>query len=183
VFKNVGAAGGASLEHIHSQLIATQFVPSEVERELTAAGQFFLREGKCCFCALLDEELSAGLRVVGDSGRFLAVCPYAGRFPYETWVLPRAHQSRFDEVSDTEVAELSALMLDLIGRIERALGRVAYNYLIHTEPFDTARLDHYHWHIEILPRITRTAGFEWGAGCYINPIPPEQAAAVLRRTK
>jgi UDPglucose--hexose-1-phosphate uridylyltransferase len=182
VFKNVGAAGGASLEHVHSQLIATRFVPSEVQRELAAAEEFYRREGKCCFCTLIDEELAAASRVVAESPRFVAVCPFAGRFPYETWLLPRAHQSRFDESSDLELAELSALTHDLIGRIERALGRVAYNYLIHTEPFDTCRLDHYHWHIEILPRVTRTAGFEWGAGCYINPVPPEEAAAVLRKT-
>lgn len=180
IFKNVGAAGGASLEHVHSQLIATAFVPTEVRRELAAAEQFFQRKGQCCFCALLQEELAAGLRVVAESPQFVAVCPFAGRFPYETWVLPRQHQSRFDESTEAELAELSRLMHDLVGRIERALGRCAYNYLIHTEPFDTSRLDHYHWHIEILPRITRTAGFEWGAGCYINPVPPEEAAVVLR---
>lgn len=181
IFKNVGAAGGASLEHVHSQLIATTFVPTEVRHEIESAERFYQEHGKCCFCATLQEELAAGLRVVAETPGFVAVCPFASRFAYETWVLPRVHQSRFEESSDAESAELSALVRDLIGRIERALGRCAYNYLIHTEPFDTSPLDHYHWHIEILPRITRTAGFEWGAGCYINPVPPEEAAAVLRR--
>jgi UDPglucose--hexose-1-phosphate uridylyltransferase len=180
VFKNVGAAGGASLEHAHSQIIATTFVPTEVRREIAAAQQYYKTEGKCCYCTTLDQELAAGVRFVGQSQSFAAFCPFAGRFPYETWVLPRRHASRFEESSPDQLAELAAFVRDLIGRIESALGPLAYNYIIHTEPFDTPRLDHYHWHIEILPRITRTAGFEWGAGCYINPVPPEEAAAVLR---
>jgi UDPglucose--hexose-1-phosphate uridylyltransferase len=180
VFKNVGAAAGASLEHVHSQLIATPLVPTAVQQELANSRNFFQQRGRCIFCTLIQQQLAAGTRIVAQSPRFVAFCPFASRFPYETWVLPRQHASHFDATGDDELAELSRLVRQVVRRIEAALQRPAYNYVIHSSPFDTSAADHYHWHIEIFPRITRTAGFEWGGGCFINPTPPEEAAATLR---
>ena len=180
IFKNVGAAAGASLEHTHSQLIVTPIVPINVWEEMTGSLEFYNYRGRCVFCDMIQQELATEKRVVLDTPSFLAFCPFASRFPFETWVLPKTHASHYENIQRNEVDDLSGVMRQVIAKIEASLDQPAYNYIIHTAPFDTQELGHYHWHIEIIPSLTKTAGFEWGTGFYINPVPPEQAAAFLR---
>ena len=123
VFKNVGALGGASIEHIHSQLVATDFVPADVQAELDGSRAWHDRAGACPFCQMIDAEFAASLRVVAATERFVAFCPYASRFPYETWVLPRLHASQFEKTETGELGEAARFVRDIIGRIERATGR------------------------------------------------------------
>jgi UDPglucose--hexose-1-phosphate uridylyltransferase len=183
IFKNVGEQAGASLEHTHSQLIVTPIVPISVSEEMTGSSEFYRYRGRCVFCDLIQQELATEKRIVLDLPGFVAFCPFASRFPFETWVLPKAHSSHFENIQKNGIDELSRVMKQVIGKIELALDRPAYNYIIHTAPFDSQELGHYHWHIEIIPRLTKTAGFEWGTGFYINPVPPEDAAAFLRETE
>jgi UDPglucose--hexose-1-phosphate uridylyltransferase len=183
VFKNVGSAAGASLEHSHSQLIVTPIVPINVWEEMDGSLEFFNYRGRCIYCDMVHQEESAEKRVVLDSPSFISFAPYASRFPFETWVLPKNHNSHYENIQKNEVDELGTVLKTILCKIESALNKPAYNYIIHTSPFDTQLLPHYHWHIEIIPRLTRVAGFEWGTGFYINPVPPEQAAEVLRETK
>jgi UDPglucose--hexose-1-phosphate uridylyltransferase len=180
VFKNVGAAAGASLEHTHSQLIVTPIVPINVAEEMAGSLEYFKYRDRCVYCDMIHEELQGGKRIVLDLPGFVAFCPFASRFPFETWILPKVHTSHYENIEKHNVDELSRVIRRVIGQIELALDRPAYNYIIHTAPFDTQELGHYHWHIEIIPRLTKTAGFEWGTGFYINPVPPEEAAAFLR---
>ena len=180
VFKNVGAAAGASLEHTHSQLIGLPIVPINVAEEMAGSLDFFRREAACVYCRLLDEERALGTRVVMENDRAVAFCPFAGRFPWETWILPKAHESHFEQTSQENLLQLAQIMKRVITSLERVIDSPAYNYIIHTTPFDTPALGHYHWHMEIIPRVTHVAGFEWGTGFYINPLPPEEAAARLR---
>jgi len=180
IFKNVGAAAGASLEHTHSQLIVTPIVPINVWEEMTGSLEFFNYRGRCVFCDMIQQEIATEKRVVVDTPGFIAFCPFASRFPFETWILPKTHASHFENIQKNEVDDLAGVMRQVIGKIESALDQPAYNYIIHTAPFDVQELGHYHWHIEIIPSITKTAGFEWGTGFYINPVPPEQAATFLR---
>ena len=180
IFKNVGAAAGASLEHSHSQLIVTPIVPISVAEEIAGSVAFFRHRGRCAFCAMIDEELAFEQRIVVDSPGFVAFCPFAARFPFETWIVPTAHASHYETLSRAQSEELARVVQRVLEKIETALDRPAYNYIIHTAPFDTFALDHYHWHIEIIPRVTKTAGFEWGTGFYINPVPPEEAATLMR---
>ena len=179
IFKNVGPAAGASLVHSHSQLIATPVVPSVIEEELQGAAKYQVLRGRCVWCDLIERARTEG-RVVMETDHFIAACPYAPRFPLETHVLPTMHVRQFEETIEDLLAELSELMVYLIGKIETTLGIIAYNYLIHTSPFDPEENRQYHWHVEIIPRTTSIAGFEWGSGYYINPVPPELAAAKLR---
>lgn len=179
IFKNVGPAAGASLVHSHSQLIATPIVPSVIEEELQGAAKYQVRHGRCVWCDLIERARADG-RVVMESDRFVAICPYAPRFPLETHVLPTFHVRQFEASTEDLLAEMSEMTVCLIGKIETTLGIIAYNYLIHTSPFDFAETRQYHWHVEIIPRTTSIAGFEWGSGYYINPVPPELAAAKLR---
>ncbi|MEX2173407.1 MAG: galactose-1-phosphate uridylyltransferase [Pirellulaceae bacterium] len=180
IFKNVGPGAGASLEHVHSQLLALPGVPEVVAQELTSCREHFLRHGRPLVASLLERELAGGERIVAQTEHYLALCPFASRFPYETWVLPRRAAPSFETTHPSELGELSRIVQDAIGRIERAAGPVPYNCVLHTQPFDTSANDHYHWHLEIIPRLTKVAGFEWGTGCFINPFLPETAAAHLR---
>jgi UDPglucose--hexose-1-phosphate uridylyltransferase len=183
LFKNVGAAGGASLEHTHSQLIVTPIVPISVWEEMTGALEFFNYRGRCIYCDMVQQELATEKRIVLDTPHFTAVCPYASRFPFETWIIPKAHSSHFENIPKPAVDDLGSVMRQVLNKLEVALDSPAYNYIIHTAPFDHQELPHYHWHIEIIPRLTKVAGFEWGSGFYINPVPPEDAAEFLRETE
>jgi UDPglucose--hexose-1-phosphate uridylyltransferase len=180
IFKNSGQAGGASVEHIHSQLIATPFLPPELERELHGAEHYFLRNKRCVFCALLEWETAAAKRVLLETPRFVAFCPFAGRFPYETWILPRLHEPHFQALDDPALAELAPVLRAVVSGMTRASGQEAGNYFLHTAPFDMTGPDHYHWHMECFPRTTEVGGFEWATGCFINPLPPEQAAMAIQ---
>ena len=180
IFKNVGASGGATIEHSHSQLLALPHVPTHVQGELENCRRYFQQHGRPLLSAMLQEELRRGERIVAASDELVAFCPWASRFPYEVWIVPRQRQADFSVTQNAEAAQAAAMTRDLIGRIERTLGNVGYNYLLHTQPFDTARYDYYHWHIELFPRITKVAGFEWSTGVFINTVAPEAAAAALR---
>jgi UDPglucose--hexose-1-phosphate uridylyltransferase len=181
VFKNSGASAGATLEHAHSQLIATPVVPGNAREELAGALEYHQQLGACVFCAMIERELADGPLLVEATRRFVAVCPYAARFPCETWILPRRHASHFDTHPEDELGELAGLVQRVVRRVELTLSAPAYNYLVHSAPFDSPPAAHYHWHVEIIPRITKMAGFEWGTGYYINPLPPETAAQRLRQ--
>jgi UDPglucose--hexose-1-phosphate uridylyltransferase len=183
IFKNVGADAGASLEHTHSQLIVTPIVPINVWEEMTGSLEFHNYRGRCVYCDMIQQELSAEKRIVHDTPGFVAFCPFASRFPFETWILPKVHSSHYENIQKNGIDELAGVMRQVIAKIETALDKPAYNYIIHTAPFDTQELGHYHWHIEIMPRLTKAAGFEWGTGFYINPVTPEEAATFLREVE
>jgi UDPglucose--hexose-1-phosphate uridylyltransferase len=131
---------------------------------------------------MIRQESATAERIVLESPHFLAFTPFASRFPFETWILPKAHDSHFENVQAHQVDDLGTFLKAILLKLEVALDRPAYNYMIHTAPLNSLPLSHYHWHIEIIPRLTRVAGFEWGTGFYINPVPPEHAAAFLRAT-
>jgi UDPglucose--hexose-1-phosphate uridylyltransferase len=129
---------------------------------------------------MIRQEQHAALRFLDRTPHFIAFCPFASRFSYETWVLPTRHASHFEHTADERLSEMGQLVRRCIARIEAAAGRPAYNCVLHSSPFDTDDNDHYHWHMEILPRIAKTGGFEWGTGYHINSVPPEEAAFTLR---
>ncbi|HEX7077704.1 MAG TPA: galactose-1-phosphate uridylyltransferase [Candidatus Eisenbacteria bacterium] len=180
VFKNHGEAAGATLEHGHTQLIATPIIPMVVQEELEGSLQHYRLKERCVYCDIVDQELKDGRRVVTQNAGFLAIEPFAPRFPFETWILPKRHHSAFEETADAELPALAGALRETLGRLRLALNRPHYNFLIHSAPCRDPRLDYYHWHLEIMPRLTKVAGFEWGTGFYINPTPPEEAALYLR---
>jgi len=182
LFKNVGRSAGASLEHSHSQLIVTPVIPTRVCEEIAGSKKFYEYRDRCVFCDILDQELSVEERLVMVTDRFVALAPYASRFPFETWILPRRHSSHFETMTWEEMEDLAFILKRTLSRIEDALDHPPYNFMIHTGPMQTGPMDHYHWHVEIIPRVTNTAGFEWGTGFYINPVTPEAAAEFLVKT-
>jgi UDPglucose--hexose-1-phosphate uridylyltransferase len=179
-FKNVGAAAGASLAHAHSQLVATPFVPPLVQDELDAAAGYHARTGRCVFCDLVAAE-RAGPRRVWEADGFLAVAAFAPRFAYEVWVLPTAHAARYETTPDPALDGLAGVVRRVVAALDAVLGPVAFNWVLHTAPLRSPDLAHFHWHLEVLPRTARPAGFEWGGGCHVTTTAPEQAAGELRR--
>ncbi len=179
IFKNQGESAGASLEHSHSQLIATPIIPTRVIQELDGGKRHYDLKERCVFCDIVEQETSDGKRMVIENDGFVVFCPFAGRFPFETWLLPRAHVSAFEKISDAEIALLATTLKDTLKRLNIALNNPSYNYMLHSAPCKTPDLEFYHWHLEIIPKLTRVAGFEWGTGFYINPTLPEDAAEFL----
>jgi UDPglucose--hexose-1-phosphate uridylyltransferase len=180
LFKNHGEPAGASLEHTHSQLIALPIVPKRVREEVDSAKRYFIDKERCIFCDMIRQEIESETRVILENEHFIALSPYAPRFPFETWILPRQHSSAFENMSSTLYGSLARLLREYLGRLDSVLDRPAYNFVIHTSPVGEENNDHYHWHVEMMPKLTKVAGFEWGTGFYINPTPPEEAARYLR---
>jgi UDPglucose--hexose-1-phosphate uridylyltransferase len=180
VFKNHGAAAGASLEHPHSQLIATPIIPIMVSEELKGAAEYYEMKERCVWCDVVLQERRTGRRVVMEANGFVALAPFAPRFPFETWILPTNHRSAFEETGVEELRGLAEVLGEFLRRMDRVLHRPPFNFMLHTAPLRDGPLDHFHWHLEIIPKLTNVAGYEWGSGFFINPVPPEDAAAALR---
>ena len=182
VFKNFGAEAGATLEHGHTQLIATPTVPRRLDEEL---GGFAIHEranGGCILCAIVEQERRTASRVLLETEKFLAFEPFAARFPYETWIVPTYHEAAYEVSSDEDLAAFGATLGETLRRISRHLDRPPYNFVLHTAPINepSASRPLFHWHLEIMPKLTKVAGFEWGTGFYINSVTPEAAAEALR---
>jgi UDPglucose--hexose-1-phosphate uridylyltransferase len=182
IFKNHGGAAGATLDHPHSQLIALPIVPEFVREELDGARQHFAAKERCVFCDMVQQELRDGRRIVQENADVVALAPYAPRFAFETWLLPKTHGSRFEQTPRHVSESLARLLKSVLQRLDRALESPPWNLVLHTAPA-AEEGDAYHWHVEIMPRLTRVAGFEWGTGFYINPTAPEEAAKVLRSVR
>jgi len=184
LFKNYGPSAGASLAHPHIQLIALPMVPKNPSEEIEGALQYFEFRERCLFCDMLRQEMQEKTRIVADNMYFIAFCPFVSRFAFEIWILPKVHHSFYCDMSPAEVAGLAKILKDVLLRLRLMLADPAYNFIIHTSPINQdGELSHYHWHIEIIPKLTRVAGFEWGTGFYIVSTPPELAAKYLREAE
>ncbi len=180
IFKNYGAAAGASLEHPHSQLIALPVVPSRVLGEIKGALKHFEYTDRCVYCDMLNQERAEQALTVFEDADFTALCPFVSRFPFETWILPKVYEASFDALSDEGIKSLARALKATLAKIQTALKDCSFNWMIHTLPLHGKEFESFHWHMEIIPHLTQVAGFEWGTGFYVNPTPPELAAVTLR---
>ncbi len=183
IFKNHGESAGATLEHTHCQLIALPIVPELVRDEIAGAQSYFDLKQRCVFCDIIAQEKKTGLRVVNQNERFITLCPFAPRFPFEMWLLPQFHADRFEDCAAEDISMLAELLKESLMKMQVALGQPAYNLVLHTAPMNGNNGRHYHWHFEIMPKLTKMAGFEQGTGFHINPVLPEVAAETLRNTR
>ncbi|MGO9380393.1 MAG: galactose-1-phosphate uridylyltransferase [Dissulfurispiraceae bacterium] len=182
IFKNEGEVAGSSLEHSHSQLIALPIIPKTVKEEMDTAKQYYDSKERCIFCDIINQEIEAGKRVIYENDKYVALAPFAPREPFETWILPKHHESNFGP-PDKSFSGLTDILQRVLKQLDKVLDTPPYNFILHTSAFKDEVNDYYHWHIEIMPKLTRTAGFEWGSGFYINPTPPEEAAQFMREAK
>lgn len=183
MFHNHGKEAGASLAHPHSQLIATPVIPPQVAQSILGSHRYFSEHGRCAHCAVLDFERANGKRIVLESKRFVAFCPFASRTAFEVRVFPKEHEMSFGRTSDTSIASVAPLLRDVLKRISVALGDPALNFFIHTAPTHGEHFEYYHWHLEIIPKTAIWAGFEISTGIEISAVSPETAAGYLRRVK
>ena len=192
IFKNHGVEAGAPLPHSHSQLMAVPITPPVTRSELNACLAHYRTTGNCLICDLLAQEIADGQRVVFNDGRFLVLAPYASCFPFELRLFPLQHNHDFALQGDQELVECARALQEMLRRLFRLLEDPPYNFILHTAPPippETSKPGYwqnlardYHWHIELVPRLSQIAGFEWGSGFFINPLPPEDAARFLRDT-
>ena len=180
VFKNRGREAGASLQHSHSQIIALPIIPKLILEELYGGRKHYRNKERCIFCDMIEQERQEGIRIIDENDDFVSFSPYAARFPFETWITPRMHTSHYCQIQQHQYQTLAKILLKTLKRLDTVLEKPPYNLVFHTAPILKEDLPFYHWHIEIIPKVTKVAGFEWGTGFYINPTPPEEAAAYLR---
>ncbi|MEW6601162.1 MAG: galactose-1-phosphate uridylyltransferase [Nitrospirota bacterium] len=180
IFKNHGEGAGTSLEHPHTQIVASPIVPPFIRRRYEIATQHFDNTGHCLYCDLLYDEIRSGKRIVGETSFFVALHPYASHYPFETWIMPKVHSSSFCNIAEIEIPELAKLLKETLLKLYWALDDPDFNLIVHTAPVDDEHKTYYLWHIQIIPRLTLAAGFELGSGIYINSAVPEETAVFIR---
>ncbi|MCL4459308.1 MAG: galactose-1-phosphate uridylyltransferase [Chloroflexi bacterium] len=179
IIVNHGQEAGASREHPHSQLFGTPLVPAMIEQELAGTKLYQQKTGRCVYCAMLEEELQLGDRLIYENGSFVAFAPYASRVPFEMWILPRHHSSHFEVINEMQRYLFAESLHAVLGKLQQGLNDPPFNLYIHTTPCHDEAGGVYHWHVEILPKLSIAAGFELGSGIMINTATPESAAEFL----
>ncbi|HPN95480.1 MAG: Galactose-1-phosphate uridylyltransferase [bacterium ADurb.Bin236] len=180
IFRNYGVKAGASLEHPHSQVLATPIIPTRTQIRLNVAKEYYDIHKRCIVCDTIEATLKAKERVVLETERFIVFEPFASQSPFETWVAPKRHCASFGETLDAEIVELAQIMRDILHRIYVGLGDPDYNYFIQANPARTKHRDKYHWFVQIMPRVVPSVGFELSSGIYICTSKPEDTARFLR---
>lgn len=183
IFRNHGKLAGASLAHPHSQIVATPIIPQKVWHKVSGVSQYSEYREKCAYCDIINAERKEKTRLISENGKFIAIAPFASRSPFEVWILPKEHSSCFAYMNRFEVSDFAEILRESMLRLYKCLDDPPYNYTIITAPCETDKLDTFHWHLEILPRLTTPAGFEIGTSIYINVTPPEEAAKYMKEIK
>lgn len=180
LFKNKGLSAGSTMEHAHGQLIALPMVPKYVLEEIHGADHYYQINKRCVFCDILAQEQQDKERIVVENDKFIAFCPFASRYAFETWILPKVHSHDFATADCATLDQLGNILQRVLKQMKVALGDCAYNFYLHTSPNNWGNLPYFHWHIEVIPKLTRSVGFEWGTGLHIVPTDPAMAAQQLR---
>ena len=178
IYKNRGMFGGASLDHSHSQIVGLPFVPTENQ----GLPQYYQEKGKCLLCDMIKQEQDSKVRIIYEGECFIILCPYAPRFAYESWIVPKRHTEHFGQLNEIEEKELALLMKKFTVAVIDCLANPAYNFVINTAPVNAPYEPGYHWYLEVTPRLLVTAGVEVATGVYMNPVAPEVAAQMLKES-
>lgn len=181
IFHNHGRQAGASIAHPHSQIVALPVADPDITRSLAGSRMFFETHGRCVHCTMLEWDLEEKQRIIFENEKFVVLCPFASRVAFEVRVYPKKHLAYFERVKNIDKTQLAEALRVALNKIYKGLKDPAYNFFIHTAPCDGKNYDHYHWHLEILPKTSVWAGFELGAGMEISTIEPEKAAEFLRK--
>lgn len=183
IFKNHGESAGTSLEHPHSQLIGTPVVPTQIRNRLEDAMRYFDDTGECVYCKMIDEELRARERILIETEYFVSFVLYAALSPFHTWILPKRHTPSFGEITDEEIEDMAGVLKNILAKFYYGLDNPDFNYVIRSAPTGGGANEYFHWYLSIVPRLTRTAGFELGSGMFINISMPEENAKFLREVR
>lgn len=184
VFKNHGKVAGSTISHPHFQLVALPIIPKSIKEEMTISKKYYDFKERCLFCDIIDQEITMGTRIVMETTSFVAFVPFASRYPFETCIFPKEHLDDFRTLKDKyKLEELAEISASVLRRLNKALGNMPYNLVLHTYPLKENKIPYYHWYIEIIPKITKFSGFEFGSGIYVNPTIPEESAKFLREAE
>ncbi|MEW6102633.1 MAG: galactose-1-phosphate uridylyltransferase [bacterium] len=183
IFKNHGEAAGTSLEHPHSQLVATPVVPSHIRARIEEAMRYYDDHQRCVFCQMIEDEIEEGIRIVAENASFVCFVPYAAFSPFHLWLLPKRHYPQFGDIKDNEIMDLAMILKDVLFRLYFGINNPDFNYVIRSAPTDFTRVNYFHWYLSIVPRISKAAGFELGSGMFINASIPEESGKFLREVK
>jgi len=174
IFRNNGPGAGTSLRHPHSQIIGSPIIPINIRHVIEEAVRYYDTMGKCIYCNLIEQERASRERMISETDHFVVFAPFFSRSPFETWILPKRHNASFAKISAAERTDLSRVLVDILP---------GYNYMIHSAPYQEDPADYYHWHLQIMPKLYKVAGFELGSGIYLNSTSPEENAKYLRGVK
>ncbi len=180
---NHGAESGASIDHPHAQIFATGIISNSIGREINGADRYYGINGKCVFCDMIEHELAQKTRVVYENEHFIAINFFASRFPFETWILPKKHESQFEDTSKASMMDLADALVEVEAMLNKNLDNPALNFYIHTLPVIHDGSASFHWHLEIVPRVSTLGGYEMGSGVIINVMAPEDATQFLKGKK
>ena len=190
IIKNHGPEAGGSQDHPHHQIFTVPILPNDIKKMLHGAEEYYRQHKQEVFAAIQQHEMESGDRLVWENEHFLVFCPYASRVPFEMWVLPKRPNPFFEEISPAEREGLAAALQQVFKRLYHGLNDPPYNYYIHSAPCDDtgfvcdrSTFQHFRWHIEVLPRLSKFGGFELGTGLEINTALPEESAKFLRDVK
>lgn len=184
IFKNYGKTAGSTMSHPHFQLVALPIIPKSIKEEMEISKKYYDFKERCLFCDIIDQEITFGTRVVMETNSFVAFVPFASRYPFETCIFPKEHIGDFRTLKDKyKLEELAEISISVLRRLNKALGNMPYNLVLHSYPLKETKIPYYHWYIEIIPKITKFSGFEFGSGIYVNPTIPEESAKFLREAE
>ena len=180
IFKNHGSAAGTSLEHPHSQIVATPVVPHQVRNRIDIAITYYDDHHECLYCKILRDELKEGTRIIAETEHFVCFTPFAALTPFHTWIYPKRHSSNYGRITDAELVDLSKILRLSLGKFYFGLNDPDFHYVIRSAPTDARDASYFHWYLSLIPRLTKSAGFELGSGMFINVSIPEENAKFLR---
>lgn len=180
IFRNNGIQAGASIHHPHSQIIATPVIPVKISSEFVGASDYFESTGRCIYCDIVKTELKDRTRIVYENEYFISFAPYASKTPFEICVMPKFHSAKYQDLDEKQLIYLADVWKATLYKLYAGLDNPPYNYFIHTSPTRKNTDRYYHWHMELIPKLTLAAGFELGTGMYINIAIPEECAEYLR---
>jgi UDPglucose--hexose-1-phosphate uridylyltransferase len=183
IYKNHGIMAGTTLEHSHSQLLATPVISRQVRLQTIVAARYYDNNGRCLYCDIIDSELKTGKRIIMETGSYVVFHPFASHSPFETWIVPKTACASFGNIPETELPELARILRINLLKLYRGLNNPDFNYVINSAPVDDEDRDYYRWHIRIIPRLTEMTGFEIGSGMNMNTLLPEETAAFIKDLK
>lgn len=176
-FKNYQMLAGASLYHPHSQIMSLTATPLTLIEEIKGSDDYYKKNNTCPYCEMIEEQKENNDRTVYENKHFISLMPFASRYKFETWILPKKHNSKFEE--EENIMDLADIIKNTFVMIFKTVGNFAYNFYLHSLPRDY-QSNNYHYHFEIIPRLSGGAGFEMNSGIYVNSLLPEDAAKMVR---
>lgn len=180
IMLNQGKDAGASLEHTHSQIFALPINSPVLEKELRGTLRYYRRHKRCAVCEILVFEAKENKRVVFENSHFVIIHPFASRNPFETWIIPKKHYPNFENIEEEEIQSFAECLKILVDFFYSELSNPSFNYYIHTGPLHTKTDHHYHWHFELIPKLSIKAGFEIATGIDICITTPEDTTKFMK---